>query len=196
MKIDRFNRKYNYPYTFINDVPFTDEFKKRTSALASGPCTYGLIPDSEWSDQGAWIDQDQASAARDAMVAKDVIYGGSVSYRQMCRYQSGFFWRHPLLDGFKYYWRIEYVSLLLLSTVVSSSTDADSVMPNLLLLRPSVKYFCDLDYDPFLLMQDTGKKYGFTVTIYEYAETIVTLWDETKSESCSSPFSPYVANVS
>lgn len=30
--------------------------------------------------------------------------------RKMCRYQSGFFWRHPLLDNYKYYWRIECVS--------------------------------------------------------------------------------------
>jgi alpha 1,2-mannosyltransferase len=25
---DRFNRKYNYPWVFLNDEPFTDEFKK------------------------------------------------------------------------------------------------------------------------------------------------------------------------
>lgn len=39
---------------------------------------------------------------------------------------------------------------------------------------------CTIDYDPFLLMQDGDKKYGFTVTIYEYASTIATLWDTTK----------------
>lgn len=52
--------------------------------------------------------------------------------------------------------------------------------------RPSVKFFCDINYDPFLLMSDGKKKYGFVVTIYEYAETIVTLWDETKSTSLRS----------
>lgn len=40
---------------------------------------------------------------------------------------------------------------------------------------------CDLDYDPFLFMEDKNKKYGFVLTIYEYRETIATLWDETKS---------------
>lgn len=51
-------------------------------------------------------------------------YGFSIPYRKMCelwfflrrgreliectgRYQSGFFWRHPLLDKYKYYWRVE-----------------------------------------------------------------------------------------
>ncbi|RUS25501.1 nucleotide-diphospho-sugar transferase [Jimgerdemannia flammicorona] len=47
-------------------------------------------------------------------------------------FESGFFFRHPLLDEFDYYWRVE----------------------------PSVEFFCDIDYDPFLYMQYTGKKYG------------------------------------
>lgn len=33
---------------------------------------------------------------------------------------------------------------------------ADSVYS----LSPDVTYFCDLDYDPFLVMQDQGKVYG------------------------------------
>lgn len=39
---------------------------------------------------------------------------------------------------------------------------------------------CDLDYDPFKLMVDKKLKYGFTISIFEYAETIATLWDTTK----------------
>lgn len=49
--------------------------------------------------------------------------------------------------------------------------------------RPSVKYFCDISYDPFLYMQDNKKKYGWVVSLYEYGSTIATLWDETKSKS-------------
>lgn len=106
---DRFNHKYNYPYVFINDEPFSDEFKKHTSGIASGVCTYGVIPSSEWNDQPSWIDQEKAKSSREAMEAANVIYGGSLTYRKMCRYQSGFFWRHPLLDSYEYYWRIEFV---------------------------------------------------------------------------------------
>jgi len=43
------------------------------------------------------------------------------------------------------------------------------------------RYFCDLDYDPFKYMQDNKKSYGWTVSIYEYKETITTLWETTKS---------------
>lgn len=46
--------------------------------------------------------------------------------------------------------------------------------------RPDVKFFCDLDYDPFLIMQDQGKVYGFTVSLYEYEATIPTLWATVK----------------
>jgi hypothetical protein len=42
---------------------------------------------------------------------------------------------------------------------------------------------CDINYDPFLFMQDNGKSYGFVLTIYEYRETVASLWAETKSES-------------
>lgn len=83
-RIDRFNKRYNYPYVFLNDEPFTDEFKKYTSAIASSSCTYGQIPANQWGEQPDWIDQGKAKAAREEMERKKVIYGGSVSYRQMC----------------------------------------------------------------------------------------------------------------
>ena len=35
------NSKYNYPWIFFNDVPFTDEFKKRTQAETKAQCHYG-----------------------------------------------------------------------------------------------------------------------------------------------------------
>jgi mannosyltransferase len=35
------NSKFNYPWTFFNDVPFTEEFKKKTSAATKAECFYG-----------------------------------------------------------------------------------------------------------------------------------------------------------
>ena len=61
-------------------------------------------------------------------------------------------------------------------------------------LRPNVKFFCDLDYDPFLVMQDGNKVYGFTVSLYEYPATIPTLWDATKGD-CGTQFPPKVTDV-
>lgn len=70
----------------------------------------------------------------------------------MCRFESGFFFEHELLADYEYYWRVE----------------------------PSVKLFCDVQYDPFAFMRDSGKKYGFVISLYEYKETIPTLWETTK----------------
>lgn len=37
------NHKFNYPWTFFNDVPFTAEFKKRTQAATKAECRYGMF---------------------------------------------------------------------------------------------------------------------------------------------------------
>ncbi|KAL6948577.1 alpha-1,2-mannosyltransferase ktr1 [Hanseniaspora vineae] len=148
---DRFNNKFQYDWVFLNDEEFTDEFKRLTSALISGETKYGLVPKSHWSFP-EWIDLDKAAKTREEMRAKQILYGDSISYRFMCRYESGLFFQHPLMDDYEWYWRVE----------------------------PDVELFCDIDYDLFKFMKDNGKKYSFTVSIYEYEETIKTLWSTTK----------------
>jgi len=148
---DRFNRKYKYPYVFLNDEPFSDTFKTRISVLTDSKVEFGLIPREHWV-QPSWIDEAKATEARNKMVDEKIIYGGSVSYRNMCRFNSGFFFKHPLLQKYRYYWRIE----------------------------PDVHFHCNIDYDPFLLMQEQKKIYGFTITMYEFEKTIKTLWKTVK----------------
>ncbi|KKY15607.1 putative glycolipid 2-alpha-mannosyltransferase [Phaeomoniella chlamydospora] len=149
---DRFNRKYNYDWVFLNDKPFDENFKKVTTSLVSGKTHYGLISEDHWS-YPSHIDQDKAAKVREDMAQRKIIYGDSVSYRHMCRYESGFFFRHELMNNFEYYWRVE----------------------------PSIELFCDVNYDPFKFMKDNGKKYSFVLSLYEYVETIPTLWDSTKT---------------
>lgn len=81
---DRFNNKYNYPYVFLNDEPFDDDFIEYTSGLASGEVHYGLIDESMWGYPD-WIDQEKAQRGREAMEEEDIPYGESESYRHMCR---------------------------------------------------------------------------------------------------------------
>lgn len=145
---DRFNRNYNYDWVFLNDKDFDDDFKKLTTALVSGTTYYGRIPHEHWSYPD-WIDQDKARQAREEMDRKKIIYGGSESYRHMCRYESGFFFRHPLMQNYEFYWRVE----------------------------PSIELFCDIGTDPFRFMKENDKKYSFVISLYEYYETIPTLWD-------------------
>lgn len=79
---DRFNHQFHYPYVFLNDVPFTEEFKEGVLQIASGNVEFGLIPKEHWG-YPKWIDQRKASEAREKM--SEVIYGSSESYRHMCR---------------------------------------------------------------------------------------------------------------
>lgn len=80
----RFNRKYGYPWIFLNDQPFDDRFVDFTSGLASGETFYGTLNSTMWGYPD-WIDQEKARARREAMEQDGVIYGGSESYRHMCR---------------------------------------------------------------------------------------------------------------
>lgn len=148
---DRFNRKFNYDWVFLNDDDFTQEFKDLTTALVSGKTKYGKIPKEHWSYPD-WIDLKRAEETRKNMKLQKIIYGDSESYRHMCRFESGFFWRHPLLDDYDWYWRVE----------------------------PSIDIHCDLNYDLFKYMEDNNKVYGFTISIHEFRATIPTLWDTTK----------------
>ncbi|KAI0643427.1 glycosyltransferase family 15 protein [Trametes meyenii] len=164
---ERFNKRFGYPWVFLNEVPFTDEFKEKISALISGPVSFGLIPSEDWY-QPSWIDEEKASANRAQMVAENVIYGGTLHpyvltcsspYRNMCRFNSGFFYRHPLILPYKWYWRVE----------------------------PNVHFSCDVDYDPFVYMEDNDKLYGFTITLYEWPKTVATLWNAVKEFTEKNP---------
>ncbi|ANB15847.1 alpha-1,2-mannosyltransferase KTR1 [Sugiyamaella lignohabitans] len=148
---DRFNHRYHYDWVFLNDDEFTEEFKDTISRYVSGKATFGLIPKEHWGFP-EWIDKEKAALVREQMRNDKVIYGDSIPYRHMCRYESGFFWRHPALDPYKFYWRVE----------------------------PHIKLFCDIDYDVFKFMEEKKLKYGFTISLYEYETTIKTLWKTTK----------------
>ncbi|CAN3481088.1 alpha-1,2 mannosyltransferase Ktr1p [Diutina catenulata] len=148
---DRFNRKYQYDWVFLNDDDFNEDFIAATSKIVSGQTKYGRIPKEQWSFP-EWIDLERAAETRKKMKEQKVIYGDSVPYRHMCRYESGFFFRHHLMDEYEYYWRVE----------------------------PDIKIYCDIDYDIFQFMKDNGKEYGFTITLPEYGATIPTLWETTR----------------
>jgi len=47
---DRFNKRFGYPWVFVNDEPFTDEFIKLTTALATGRTEYGIGTISDYSN--------------------------------------------------------------------------------------------------------------------------------------------------
>ena len=46
-----------------------------------------------------------------------------------------------------------------------------------------MNHYCDIDYDVFEFMELNDYKYGFTMSLHEYRDTIPTLWDEVKVHS-------------
>lgn len=145
---DRFNNRYNYDWVFLNDKPFDVEFMKIvTQFIPQGLIKFGQIPPEHWS-YPLWINQTLAAQNRQQLDEMGVVYGKSESYRHMCRYFLGFFYKHPLLSNYRYYWRIE----------------------------PGIKLFCDINYDVFRFMRERELKYGFTLSMFEYNQTIPSLW--------------------
>ncbi|PBL04223.1 nucleotide-diphospho-sugar transferase [Armillaria gallica] len=103
----------NYPYVLLNKVDFNDDFKKL-------------------------IDEDKVTEACKKMVSQSIIYSGMrKSYRNMCCFNSGFFFRHDLVKKYHWYWRIE----------------------------PNVHFHCNINFNPFVYMEDYKKIYIFTIAI-------------------------------
>ncbi|KAI3406077.1 hypothetical protein KGF56_001296 [Candida oxycetoniae] len=143
---DRFNQKFHYDYTFLNDEPFTDEFIYLISTyIPQGKINFGIIPPEHWS----YPDHINTTACSEIRANfADVPYGDSESYRHMCRFFSGFFYKQPMVRQYEYYWRIE----------------------------PGIKLHCDVNQDVFRFMKENDKKYGFAISLFEYSETIPSLW--------------------
>lgn len=60
--------------------------------------------------------------------------GWMVSYHHICRWNSGFFYKQPILKNYDWYWRAEPdVGGLDFSLILANQTQ--------------VHYFCDIDYE-------------------------------------------------
>ncbi|KAF9072830.1 nucleotide-diphospho-sugar transferase [Rhodocollybia butyracea] len=143
-----FNSRYKYPWVFLNEEEFTDEFKADVMTMTNASVQFGVIPARHWY-QPEWIDEARAEQGA----------------RQCKNWMSSmqFFFRHPLLQPYRYYWRIE----------------------------PDVEYFCEINYDPFDYLEENNKNLwqvltmniGFTITLVELHRTVLTLWDAVKSDT-------------
>ncbi|GAB7343677.1 hypothetical protein MBLNU457_1664t1 [Dothideomycetes sp. NU457] len=148
----QFNQWFGYPWVFLNDVEWTEDFKTRVSAEIKGKAVFETIDKSMWGWPGHFTDDDKQRARNtwknmfDSM-DENFQKGTHVqkeSYHHMCRFNSGFFYDHPALAAYKYYWRVE----------------------------PGVSYTCKIPYDPFAYMARENKKYGYTIALYEVGSLI------------------------
>jgi mannosyltransferase len=138
-----FNRWFHYPYVFLNDGEFNQTFKDVVQNYTSGEVEFGKVGPEMWGYPD-WIDPKVAKEGIAKQGDAAVMYGGLESYHAMCRFYSGFFYKHELLAKYEWYWRLE----------------------------PEITYFCDITYDPFWAMIDANKTYGFTIAVKELRETV------------------------
>jgi mannosyltransferase len=88
---EQFNDHFAYPWVFLDDAEWSGEFKDKVGrAVGEGvDVKFEQIPKHMW-EYPEWIDQDKAKADMQWMEQKKIQYGGSESYRHMCRFQSGY----------------------------------------------------------------------------------------------------------
>jgi alpha 1,2-mannosyltransferase len=137
-----FNRKYNYPYVLLSNELFSDEFKQTIVKYTQSKVEFGLISKEEWSVP-SFIDETKLKQSINKI-------GKSVNYRHMCRYFSGFFFRHELTLKYDYYMRLD----------------------------PHVNFECEVNEDLFSVLVKQNKSYGFVLSSPEGSFTIPTLWSQ------------------
>ncbi|KAJ7579801.1 nucleotide-diphospho-sugar transferase [Mycena floridula] len=131
----RFNRRLKYPYVLFmvegEHEEVSDVDMKRIEWITEGRATFAAIPHSQWDVPGT-LDPDLVEASVNEI-------GFSRGYRAMCRFYSGFFWKHPALASYDWFWRL----------------DSD------------IEFHCDVPYDPVQRVVDANAKYGFIQVSYD-----------------------------
>lgn len=144
---DRFNKRFNYPYVFLNDKPFTPDFEYSVrNIIRTSQVTFDTIPAGDWQVP-SHIDTDKNRESRRRLA--HIIHGASQSYRKMCRWYSGKFMHHPAIQEYEWFWRIE----------------------------PGVHFPCDIASDPFVRLRKENKVIGFSILMSEIEETISGLFE-------------------
>lgn len=144
---EHFNRWFHYPVLFLNNDPWDEHFIATLTNATSGEATFDVLPPHMW-DFPEWMDKEEARASMKWQGSHGVMHGGQENYHHMCRYFSGMFYDVPTIQKYKWYWRVE----------------------------PHVDFTCAITYDPFMEMEKRGKRYGYTVALWEEKRTVPSLF--------------------
>lgn len=128
----RFNHIHNYNWVFLTETALSLEFKELATYLCSGMATFYHIERAQWPFPKG-VDPEEAHNWRKMMKELNLSEDNDLQSRHKSRFMSGFFQFHEALVSYDYYWKVE----------------------------PNNRLTCDVNYDPFLLMKDHGKKFSF-----------------------------------
>ncbi|KAF2278073.1 glycosyl transferase [Westerdykella ornata] len=142
-----FNHWYHYPVIFLNEKPWSEEFVKKMTEVVSGEVKFETVPKQMW-DVPEWMNREEVMRSLAAQKEKGIYKAEMESYHHMCRFYSGYFYDVEALKPYRWYWRIE----------------------------PDVEFSCAITYDPFTEMAKHGKKYGYTIALWEVDNTVPSLF--------------------
>jgi hypothetical protein len=86
-----FNQWYKYPYVFMNDEEFSEEFISVLNATTKGRASFEVIPHDWWTFPNTPIvDEQKAKKYIKKQGAKGIPHAESEGYHHMCRFYSGY----------------------------------------------------------------------------------------------------------
>ncbi|KAI8884833.1 glycosyltransferase family 15 protein [Backusella circina FSU 941] len=132
-------------------VIFTDqELSKDYKTLASSLTKADVYFEKVSGDlYGYPPNTDMKKAEQARIKLNGTMFGDSEDYRFQSRFMAGTIYRHPIMKELDYGWRFE----------------------------AGTEYVCPIDEDPFQFMFETKKTTSFSMALYEYPDTIPTLYD-------------------
>lgn len=83
----QFNHRFHYPVVFLNNEPWTNEFKQGVSTIVSGQVIFDTISADMWGYPDH-VDQEGARAHIKEQGDRGIIHAGQESYHHMCRFYS------------------------------------------------------------------------------------------------------------
>ncbi|GAN02982.1 alpha 1,2-mannosyltransferase [Mucor ambiguus] len=143
---DQFNKHHHYPYIIFTDQDLDDEFRELASSLAGEATMRFEKVGSDLYGYEPTTDLKKAEKAR--ITLNNTMFGDSEDYRFQSRFMAGTIYRHPLMQELDYSWRFE----------------------------AGTEYICPMEEDPFQFMFENKKTTSFSMALYEYRETIPTLF--------------------
>ncbi|KAI8099478.1 nucleotide-diphospho-sugar transferase [Halteromyces radiatus] len=81
---DKFNKNFHYPYVFLNEEPFTEEFKMAmTRASPNAVMKFGLIDKQQHWGYPSFVNETYAAECREKMLMDGKQYGFVVTLKEM-----------------------------------------------------------------------------------------------------------------
>lgn len=199
----RFNQWFNYPWIFLNDEPFTEEFKIRVEEVASGDFKFGIIPQNRWRFKDQPLEnkykpntkkkkkeledeqnEEELTVKSRKKSKKKKVAKLKMNQSPLPESPETIFFNEAVESqgdrGIMYGNMPSYHSMCRFYSGYFFEHPLVKKLDWYWRVEPEVDFYCDLTYDPFIEMEKHGKKYGYTIAIKELIDTVPNLFRYTK----------------